>query len=162
MKVKHILHYRTIPLQACGHQWHVSTIPPSHPPLQFHRIKKKEKISAKENQPFKESCSALIMSIREFSRECMLKPSKERVLSCCRRKKKTHKPAVLNKTKEAAAQDEGTRWVGETPHMYWPVCNAKWGNHSLNACSSSTVLLTQHWSPKYVHTTNNGLMYSLK
>lgn len=37
------------------------------------------------NQPFKESCSALIMSIREFSRECILNPSKDRVLSCWKR-----------------------------------------------------------------------------
>ncbi len=34
------------------------------------------------NVPFKESCSALMMSIREFSRECMLKPSKDRLRSC--------------------------------------------------------------------------------
>lgn len=34
------------------------------------------------NVPFKESCSALMMSIREFSRECMLKPSKGRLRSC--------------------------------------------------------------------------------
>lgn len=36
--------------------------------------------------PFRVSCSALMMSIREFSRECMLKPSNERGRSCEGRK----------------------------------------------------------------------------
>lgn len=36
--------------------------------------------------PFRVSCSALMMSIREFSRECMLKPSNERGRSCEERK----------------------------------------------------------------------------
>lgn len=36
--------------------------------------------------PFRVSCSALMMSIKEFSRECMLKPSNERGRSCEGRK----------------------------------------------------------------------------
>lgn len=38
--------------------------------------------------PFKVSCSARMMSIREFSKECMLKPSNDRVRSCEEIKKK--------------------------------------------------------------------------
>lgn len=63
--------------------------------------------------PFRVSCSARMMSIREFSRECMLKPSNDRVRSCGGGKGKREIMTVNGKEKKVKAAlliSHSTQW----------------------------------------------------